>query len=222
MDYDDLPEHIKHVIAMQQGRHEEYHANMNLMRNAAQSEIGDFIRGLSVDDLKTLRTIVGSCDTPEAIANMMGVISGAMMYLHGRSWNGLSAEEELLGTSEEEPEAFDGGAAVNQELAEEPQEPPTEVITEEDMRPTLSDEDFKLFQEMKSDFENNRVINPYDALKTDEDVKRAMGVWNVVEREDGSIVCAGCGTRLHSLKDRMLREPGVDGCAQCQHKMKWG
>jgi hypothetical protein len=40
--------------------------------------------------------------------------------------------------------------------------------------------------------------------------------------ERGQLVCKGCGTSSPSLKDRMLREPGKEGCATCIQKEKWG
>lgn len=34
--------------------------------------------------------------------------------------------------------------------------------------------------------------------------------------------CKNCGMRYLSISDRMLREPGVEGCGGCQQKAKWG
>jgi hypothetical protein len=36
------------------------------------------------------------------------------------------------------------------------------------------------------------------------------------------LTCKGCNTPVVSLKDRMLREPGVKGCPTCQERAKWG
>jgi hypothetical protein len=34
--------------------------------------------------------------------------------------------------------------------------------------------------------------------------------------------CVGCGIRVASLADRMLRKPGTEGCTGCQQKSAWG
>ena len=36
------------------------------------------------------------------------------------------------------------------------------------------------------------------------------------------LYCKNCGMIYQSLEDRMLRPPGVKGCAGCQAKAKWG
>ena len=46
---------------------------------------------------------------------------------------------------------------------------------------------------------------------------------SIDEGPSGSqLVCKGCGMTYGSLADRMLREPGVEGCGGCKHKAKWG
>jgi len=46
-------------------------------------------------------------------------------------------------------------------------------------------------------------------------------------REEGTnvllgFVCINCKRPYPSIEDRMLREPGVEGCGGCQQKAKWG
>lgn len=46
-------------------------------------------------------------------------------------------------------------------------------------------------------------------------------------REEGSFallgfVCLGCTQRYSTIQDRMIREPGVEGCGGCKQKAKWG
>lgn len=36
------------------------------------------------------------------------------------------------------------------------------------------------------------------------------------------VICKGCGALYQSLADRMLRDPGVEGCGTCIEKAKWG
>ena len=45
------------------------------------------------------------------------------------------------------------------------------------------------------------------------------------EEESGILVgfiCKNCKKQYVSIEDRMLREPGVEGCGGCQQKAKWG
>lgn len=35
-------------------------------------------------------------------------------------------------------------------------------------------------------------------------------------------VCTGCEMQYQSIQDRMLKEPGVEGCSGCVQKAKWG
>lgn len=46
--------------------------------------------------------------------------------------------------------------------------------------------------------------------------------WNEDPNYPDEYRCKGCKTPVHSLEDRMLREPGVEGCPTCQSKAKWG
>jgi hypothetical protein len=46
-------------------------------------------------------------------------------------------------------------------------------------------------------------------------------------REEGThkllgFVCLGCGKNYQSIQDRMLRQPGIEGCDGCINKQKWG
>ena len=60
----------------------------------------------------------------------------------------------------------------------------------------------------------------------DNNILENARLWNVEFFTDfatsGPVICLGCGTQSPSLEDRMLREPGVDGCSTCQQKAKWG
>lgn len=38
----------------------------------------------------------------------------------------------------------------------------------------------------------------------------------------GGFKCTGCGQSYPSLEDRMLKEPGIEGCSGCIHKAKFG
>jgi hypothetical protein len=43
-----------------------------------------------------------------------------------------------------------------------------------------------------------------------------------MEHRDGRLFCAGCGLEYTSMNDRMLRQPGPDGCHGCKQKAAWG
>lgn len=45
----------------------------------------------------------------------------------------------------------------------------------------------------------------------DEDTHKLLG-----------FVCLGCGKNYQSIQDRMLRQPGIEGCDGCINKQKWG
>lgn len=40
--------------------------------------------------------------------------------------------------------------------------------------------------------------------------------------DDGVLSCVNCHVEYQSLKDRMLRAPGIPGCSTCVQKEKWG
>lgn len=75
------------------------------------------------------------------------------------------------------------------------------------------DHDAKVIENEKTKLELER------SLENDEP---AMKEYNLIRREDGSLVCRGCGMGYVSLDDRMLRRPGVDGCSGCQQKSAFG
>lgn len=67
----------------------------------------------------------------------------------------------------------------------------------------------------------SELIPEPEAEPTGKAREELLYLYNIMETETG-LVCIGCGTRVSSLKDRMLRKPGPEGCEGCVHKVKWG
>lgn len=49
-----------------------------------------------------------------------------------------------------------------------------------------------------------------------------FGVEPITDNPLGEVRCKNCGMHYVSLADRMLREPGIEGCGGCIQKEKWG
>lgn len=76
---------------------------------------------------------------------------------------------------------------------------------------SLAEEQLKVQVERSAE-ENDAVMNEYNIMYTGIDT-------------DGTgpkIVCKGCGVSVHSIEDRMLRDPGPEGCEGCKNKARWG
>lgn len=56
-------------------------------------------------------------------------------------------------------------------------------------------------------------------LSVDEDL---MKEYTLAPNNHGTLSCTGCGMDYQSLDDRMLRNPGPDGCSGCQYKSGHG
>ena len=57
---------------------------------------------------------------------------------------------------------------------------------------------------------------------SDADYKDMMALYGLEITEEGALVCKGCGATSVSLKDRMRRDPGKEGCPGCIQREKWG
>lgn len=57
------------------------------------------------------------------------------------------------------------------------------------------------------------------ALAVDEGL---MKEYMLAPNDHGTLSCTGCGMDYQSLDDRMLRNPGMDGCSGCQYKSGHG
>jgi hypothetical protein len=49
-----------------------------------------------------------------------------------------------------------------------------------------------------------------------------MKIYGLEADAFGGLTCTNCGKSYPSLKDRMLRPPGLDGCPGCVERAKWG
>lgn len=49
-----------------------------------------------------------------------------------------------------------------------------------------------------------------------------MKEYMLAPNDHGTLSCTGCGMDYQSLDDRMLRNPGMDGCSGCQYKSGHG
>lgn len=79
-----------------------------------------------------------------------------------------------------------------------------------------------VLQEVSDQTEADAAHEPDGTGMSDADYKDMMALYGLEITEEGALVCKGCGATSVSLKDRMLREPGKEGCPTCIQREKWG
>jgi hypothetical protein len=203
---DGIPEPIRTII--EERAHELYHERETAGDQGFSDsmKMARFIEELNAEQLGTLRELIKICSEPTRQSMVYGLITGAIIYKHGLNWEGQSAEEELLGHHESDikKDNVDWDKHV-------------ETLPMEDS-PVQGD-----LRAVTEDWERRRNIPAADRGKWSESEYEAfMGVYGIAINDPGNMRCTGCDVFVHSLTDRMLREPGVEGCGTCQKKAKFG
>lgn len=195
---DGIPEPIRTII--EERAHELYHERETAGDQGFSDsmKMARFIEDLNSEQLGTLRELIKICSEPTRQSMVYGLITGAIIYKHGLNWEGQSAEEELLGHHESDIKK--DNVDWDKHVETLPKEP-----TPED------------------DWERRRNIPAADRGKWSEsEYEYLMEVYGIAINDPGNMRCTGCGVFVHGLSDRMLREPGVEGCGTCQKKAKFG
>lgn len=188
---------FSHLIKQAQHNHELEEMN----HDALNAEFSNFIDSLTIDQLKTLRTMVAVCTTEGNATTFYGLVTGAIMFKHGRDWHGNDPEALLkmgAAQAEAEPVSVQEGQAV---------EPVLENLLE--TPPYLAHR--TIFEcNTPGFYESDDVLH-----MSDDDIKSLRNKYGLVVR-NGRLSCENCHRTYVTLTDRMLRVPGIDGCVGCQ------
>lgn len=84
------------------------------------------------------------------------------------------------------------------------------------------DEVLKIVSEQEDADKSGVGHEPDGTGMSDADYKDMMTLYGLEITDSGALACKNCGVHSASLKDRMLREPGKEGCPGCVQKEKWG
>ena len=86
-------------------------------------EIGEFIAGLTVDQLRVFLNIINACANDTDIAYQIeGVGAGCMMYKHGRTWRGDPTAWSAMADAAMEKVTETVGDKIQEELLQKSQE----------------------------------------------------------------------------------------------------
>lgn len=164
-------------------------------------------RSLSNDDLLTMgRFFHEMCHSESGIIHL-AMTSGRLLQLRAERSNTCVLD----------------GKDHDAELSDMAGKPKENTPQPEDLSPTSDTSDDPL-----TDWVDNGLgTDPrtQKAVDTAEQMKTYRMEWVNVEpdsKESPLLRCKDCHQHYPSLKDRMLREPGIEGCAGCIHKAKWG
>lgn len=182
-----------------------------LHHDALNTEFTNFIDSLSLEQLKTLRTMVALSSDDFNASAFYGIITGAILFKHKRDWHGHDPEELLkqgAAQAEAPPQPLDFGPGPIEDedfrLGEE-----LEEIKKLDELAILKARE--IFSYVTPGFEESESV----LTLTDDQIRGLMNEYNLVIK-NGRLTCAGCQRYYVSLSDRMLRVPGIDGCSGCQ------
>lgn len=200
--------------------HEEFAAMMQaanknhemhqMHQQALNAEFATFIDELSLDQLQTLRTMVALADEGGNASAFYGLITGAIIYKHGRTWNGEDPNA-LLKQGAAQAEADDYHTGVHRHPEAEPE-------WVEDSPKDIHDLGSRAIFSVNAPgyVENLSVL-----MMTEDEIATKRREYGLTVR-DNQLVCAGCGMRYVTLTDRMLKAPGIDGCHGCQARAGQG
>lgn len=171
----------------------------------ARTRTQHMVEELEPEQLAVMRNMMERCvqDTHYA-AYMEGIFSTLLRIKHGDRCQGCGGDHldhaEALGIKSDvvrEPSADERMGTVP---TQKPQAAYTQPTFEETAEETLDALEGRIMEQLLE--YNVQPVNPANIT--------------------GAVVCNGCETVYVSLADRMLREPGVEGCGGCQNKAKFG
>lgn len=212
------PDEIKERVAEQARR-------MGTNRALMEARFHDFLTGLGLEDLRTMRILLAQINRDPKVGLMLEGVTVGLLAAKGEY--GIMMEPALLGKTD-----FPGMDRVRLDV-------PDVIMgvesTPGEARPALEEEASSGSSSGEAT-DSTPAIHP-DALAAmgDEspDVpndisgiapspEETLEKYNV-KRKDGdpvAVVCLGCGMEYESLADRMLRAP--DHCTGCHSKAAWG
>ena len=183
-DHNEEPEAIRQMrdfLKVQQEEERKQYEKMVQADELHKTEFVNLLDSLNAEQLGTVRKMIQVVvDDKDAGYQLTGLVTGALVFKHGRSW------------SNDKTPWSAGPEIMDNEKGEHP-------ITSEEAETAI--------QALHKD-ERQSLMDQYNVVPNPE--------------ADGYFMCGGCGLFIHSLEDRMLREPGIKGCEGCQQKAKFG